>query len=63
MTLFKVISKSENEELFYKKEWLSGSVQIHFGPPPIPPVQISVDKILDKDDITIKLRKKTMSEK
>ena len=63
MTLFKVISKSENEELFYKKGWLSRSVQIHFGPPPTPPFQIRVDKKLDKDDIKIKLRKNTMSEK
>ena len=47
----------------HKNKWNTGVVQLHMEPPPIPLIKVKHNDKLDKDFLTIKLRRDPTSEK
>ena len=51
------------QNIYHKKKWNAGLVQLHMEPPPTPLIKIKHNDKSDNDFVNIKLRRDPMSEK
>ena len=59
----KQIKPSKTKNVFHKKNWNQGAVQVHVEPPPIPLIKIKNDEKLDKYCVKNKFHRYPTSEK